>query len=247
MHRNIVKLVEAYEVATIPGMMYVVITPWVPVTLDDLIDNSDERRTAKFPWFTAGTESTLQCVYRLMRGLADGLAYLHGLSIKHKDLKPDNILLQYAADGQRILPLITDMGLSKTWRTGAATLFTNSTREFLSPEQLDHQESSLKSDIWQLGCCYSWMLTTASGGWQAVKDLNNSYTSQMRSCVIAQEDRHFKKALYQVVAYRGQDQSTQYAERGMLNMVVDGMLDLNPSTRLDIGMVRKEMARLQDV
>lgn len=113
MHRNLVKLVEAYEVATIPDMLYVVMTPWVPFSLDDLVSATDTRRTITFPWFAAGMSSTLQCVRRLMHELADGLSYLHGLLIKHKDLKPDNILLQHAADAQIITPLITDFGVNK--------------------------------------------------------------------------------------------------------------------------------------
>ncbi|KAL1906677.1 hypothetical protein Sste5344_007529 [Sporothrix stenoceras] len=243
MHRNIVKLVEAYEVATVPDVLYVVMTPWVPVTLDDLICNPDPLRRKTFPWFAAGMESTLDCAHRLMRELADGLAYLHDLSLKHKDLKPNNILLQHATDAHRITPLITDFGVSKVFRVGGATRYTNSTYEFLSLEQLNHEESSLKSDIWQLGCCYSYMLCVASGGSRAANTLCDSYMCQLRACNIAREAEHFKKALHQLVVYHEQNRPR---EKRMLHMVADGMLDLNPSTRLDIDMIRDQMASLQE-
>lgn len=47
--------------------------------------------------------------YKIIKGICQGLHYLHQKGIKHLDLKPANVLL-----GAEMEPKITDFGLSRT-------------------------------------------------------------------------------------------------------------------------------------
>ena len=46
--------------------------------------------------------------YKIIKGICDGLKYLHGERIFHLDLKPSNILLD-----KDMVPKIADFGLSR--------------------------------------------------------------------------------------------------------------------------------------
>lgn len=51
--------------------------------------------------------------YQIIRGICQGLHYLHEKHIIHLDLKPDNILLD-----DDMMPQIADFGLSRLLREG---------------------------------------------------------------------------------------------------------------------------------
>lgn len=91
------------------------------------------------------------------------LLYLHEHHIVHRDLKPENILI--AGDGHLKL---TDFGLSKTdisSVTGAddgdGTRATSlvGTKEYVSPEIVQHQAYGLAVDWWAVGILFYELLT----------------------------------------------------------------------------------------
>ena len=49
--------------------------------------------------------------YKIIKGICEGLNYLHQTSIMHLDLKPANILLD-----EDMMPKITDFGLSRCFQ-----------------------------------------------------------------------------------------------------------------------------------
>lgn len=169
-HKNIIQFIQAYDVNDEPHSIHIVMAPWAPYTLLQFLRSSDANRKARCPWYEQQSATSDVCIYRMMYEVADAIHYLHRLSIKHKDIKPDNILL-YREQSGRFVPIITDVGNSKVFRRGANTDYIKSSYQYLSPEQLRLEESSLKADIWQLGCCFAMLLTVARGGTLALNRL----------------------------------------------------------------------------
>jgi len=87
-------------------------------------------------------------VSRVLRDVAWALAYAHGQGVIHRDVKPDNILLE---NGGRVL--VADFGIASAV-AGAGALATGEvigTPEFMSPEQALGEAVDGRSDLYSLG------------------------------------------------------------------------------------------------
>ena len=93
--------------------------------------------------------------------LSEGLNYLHGLNIKHKDIKPSNIIVD--AFGS---PLITDFGISHRYLDASNAItegVTKMTYDYASPEAARYKRRTLESDIFSLGAVFLDLLTLIVG------------------------------------------------------------------------------------
>ncbi len=92
-------------------------------------------------------------VRRILREVADALAYAHANKVVHRDIKPDNILLDLAS--QR--PMVTDFGIARAISEGndarlTATGIAIGTPAFMSPEQsAGDRDVDGRSDLYSLG------------------------------------------------------------------------------------------------
>jgi tetratricopeptide (TPR) repeat protein/predicted Ser/Thr protein kinase len=138
-HPNIVKLLDAVEES---DKQYLVMEYVEGGSLRDLIDEQ-----SRLP---------LEAVLNIALDVADALTRAHRLSIIHRDIKPDNVLL--AEDGT---PRLTDFGVA---RLGNRSRLTQSgsvigTYAYLSPEACNGLELDERADIWSLGVMLFEMLT----------------------------------------------------------------------------------------
>ncbi|KAF2185900.1 kinase-like protein, partial [Zopfia rhizophila CBS 207.26] len=90
--------------------------------------------------------------------LASGLAFIHEQTIRHKDIKPSNILVHqgcviYTDFG--IAFDANDLGCTTTDGTVEAV-----TRRYCAPEVADLMKRNRKSDVFSLGCVFTEILAT---------------------------------------------------------------------------------------
>ena len=138
-HPNIV---EVYDVGEEDGNYYIVMEYIEGKTLKKLI----QKRGAL----------TLNEVIDIMTQLTDGLAHAHEAYIIHRDIKPQNIMIE-----DNGLVKITDFGIAMALNSTQLTQ-TNSVMgsvHYLPPEQANGKGSTVKSDIYSLGILMYELLT----------------------------------------------------------------------------------------
>ena len=87
---------------------------------------------------------------RIFGGLASGLNYLHSAGICHRNLKPENVLLQRTPDN-RLVAKISGFGLSKNFGSEAIGTTQMGTLVFRAPEMLADEPYSNSVDLWSMG------------------------------------------------------------------------------------------------
>jgi serine/threonine-protein kinase len=101
-------------------------------------------------------------VRRIMKETADALSAAHAFSVVHRDIKPDNILLE----GTRGRVMVTDFGIAKALSgAGSGATLTGAgvaigTPAYMSPEQAaGEREIDGRSDVYSLGVVAYQMVT----------------------------------------------------------------------------------------
>jgi eukaryotic-like serine/threonine-protein kinase len=104
---------------------------------------------------------TIDETRKVLREVADALAYAHDRGVVHRDIKPDNILLD-AVTGR---PMVTDFGIARAMDSEGdsrltATGMAIGTPAYMSPEQAaGEREIDGRSDLYSLGILGYQMLT----------------------------------------------------------------------------------------
>jgi tRNA A-37 threonylcarbamoyl transferase component Bud32 len=96
---------------------------------------------------------------RVLSETAAALAVAHHAGIVHRDIKPDNMLL----DGPEARVLVTDFGIAKALGGDSQTLTQTGvvigTPQYMSPEQASGEKTDARSDIYSLGVVAYQLLT----------------------------------------------------------------------------------------
>ena len=138
-HPNIV---EVYDVGEEDGQYYIVMEYIEGKTLKQLLKKRESL--------------TLPEVIDIMTQLTDGISHAHESYIIHRDIKPQNIMIE---DDGRIK--ITDFGIAMALNATQLTQ-TNSVMgsvHYLPPEQASGKAATVKSDIYSLGILMYELLT----------------------------------------------------------------------------------------
>lgn len=175
-HPNVLKLHEAFKIedSNWADRYFLVTEPWADASLDRFfrdLGSSRNGTSSSCSWYLPGKldpwpSIVSQCIA--------GIHHLHKNSIRHKDLKPSNILLVNESDNNKgVKVIIADLGISKTITIGAPTSF-DGTKQYMAPEQLARKSSTTQSDIFSLGTCFAMIqaaLCTKAGvrSWMTAK------------------------------------------------------------------------------
>lgn len=87
---------------------------------------------------------------QVIKSLIQGIAYIHERQIVHRDIKPDNILLQ-RDDNDCLDVKIVDFGLSAVFNLTKGATEKAGTLSYMAPEQIANSNYSKKVDIWATG------------------------------------------------------------------------------------------------
>ncbi|MHC5021440.1 MAG: serine/threonine-protein kinase [Planctomycetota bacterium] len=134
-HKNIV---QGIEVGAADGIPFVVMEYIEGHTLTDLLKAGP-----------LGEEKALP----IIRGVAEALQCAHKRGLVHRDIKPDNIMIE--SDGT---PKLMDLGLAKETTTGDELTMSGSvfgTPGYISPEAaVDSKDTDIRADIYSLGSTF---------------------------------------------------------------------------------------------
>jgi TolA-binding protein len=143
-HRHVVEFVGSY---TDPKYMGLIMSPVADMDLSTYLTRADMTRYRELRTFFG-------CLTR-------ALAFLHEQKIRHKDIKPSNILVH----GGNVL--FTDFGLAFdfTDETGSTTasMANGMTLKYCAPEVANHEPRNTSSDIWSLGIVFLEMTAVLKG------------------------------------------------------------------------------------
>lgn len=111
--------------------------------------------------------------------LTSALCFLHDNRIRHKDIKPQNVLLK---DGHVFL---TDFGVSLDWSELSQSTTTGptfSTPRYGAPEISEHAARSSSADIWSMGCVFLEIWTVLKRETLPALQQHMESTGAMSSC-----------------------------------------------------------------
>ncbi len=169
-HRHVVELVGSYTESRFLGLIM------SPVAEMDLALYLEPSQVAPSPQKSSALRTFFGC-------LATALEFLHARQIRHKDIKPQNILIKNGT------VLLTDFGLARDFSDGAGSTTSGGcalSPRYCAPEVAAFTARNTMSDIWSLGCVYLEILVVLKG--RTVQYLKDYFTSHGNNMAFIREN-----------------------------------------------------------
>ena len=131
---------------------------------------------SQFPW---SLRERMQRLRSWFPCLCAALQYLHKTGVRHKDIKPANIVIDFSGSA-----LLTDFGISRLFPPGTEHVTNDQwdhTPEYASPEMMKGRDEkrSDPSDVFSLGCVFIEMATVLlRGDLDEFSDFRSDYQAQ---------------------------------------------------------------------
>ncbi|KAN0117874.1 kinase-like protein [Hyaloscypha variabilis] len=160
-HKHIINLLGSYKQGIILGLL---LHPVAICDLRKLLDELDENQTPCVDFsndfetlmdrlgFQENISGLRERLNRLYGCLANAIQYLHDNDIRHKDIKPQNILL-----GQNDDLYVTDFGISRDTADASSSITDGDARgtyRYCAPEVASYNPRGRAADIFSLGCVF---------------------------------------------------------------------------------------------
>lgn len=136
-HPNVLTMIEA----DVYDGQIVIVSEYTP---DGSLKNWLQRYGGRAPSIEAAVEMALY--------ILAGLEHLHEQKIIHRDIKPDNILLQ------RGMPRLADFGIARLLRTDSYSQAVKGTLLYMAPEAFNRKRNE-QTDVWSAGVVLYQMLS----------------------------------------------------------------------------------------
>ncbi|KAF3923439.1 Ankyrin-1 [Orbilia brochopaga] len=227
-HRHVVEYVGSYTDTQHLGIIM------APVADGNLAWFLDTITTADNSFKTSSSDQTSPAEKRaLLRTffgcLASALDYLHSSQIRHKDIKPQNILVM-AGTG----PLLTDFGLSLDWgdlsRSTTRGVPAALTPRYAAPEVAEHEPRGTSADIWSLGCVFLEMVTVLKG--ETLENMKSFYESHGSESVFYRANEEANKEWAKILEGKGGTTADNAPLRWIGNMLERERKDRATATTL---------------
>ena len=121
-----------------------------PFLVMEFVDGARTLRHAMAGPLGAGQPLSNDLARHVLRQACDGLEAAHARGLVHRDVKPDNVMLQDVA-GNPNLVRILDFGLAKFVESGSSTSHAMGTPAYLAPEQMGKRHIGPWTDVYALG------------------------------------------------------------------------------------------------
>ncbi len=232
-HKHIVRLVCSYQQGCDFGIL---LLPVAPGNLYEFLQKrvSDEEQQRYF-----------KDLYQSFGCLLSGLSFIHSNGIRHKDIKPQNILVDPQSPSKF---LFTDFGLSRdfsdlsqSYTSGRPDAFSS---RYCAPEVAAYTQRGRKADIFSLGCVFIEIVAVLCGN-------TPDYLENVVLANIGDEQADtmsFSAHHEGVVSWISQERARQRDERALLPplSLCETMIRENPSDRPHLNILLPQIKRLQE-
>lgn len=155
-HHHVVEVIDAF-CDSLEAWYYIILTPVADCNLAKYLQSTIRHPRTALDREIFGQQRLL--LLRWMLCLAKALCHIHSLDVRHRDIKPQNILVH----GRNIL--FTDFGTSYCSVMDTRYTFTKTpgTTKYMPPEASGERRFGRKGDVFSLGCVY-WEMAEAIFG-----------------------------------------------------------------------------------